>query len=254
MAVTTGILVLVAGAYALGSVLTGDGVDTPDAVTPRRPGPLDQESAAKPDDGSEAKPQQDPQSNAQPDKKDRDEPAESQKTPDSKQRPGAQQPWKGSVATLEPTRAKAGCVYPPSVDAAGKKVHYRPSEAIDADPATAWRCAGRGAGQSLTIKLGEMVRIAEVGLVAGYAKTDPSDGTDRYAENNRITKVRWSFDSGESFVQRLDPSPKKRGLQLIRIPVVKSENVTITILGSARGPRNTVAISEVSLARVTKAG
>jgi hypothetical protein len=89
------------------------------------------------------------------------------------------------------------------------------------------------------------VDVAEVGLVPGYAKTDPASGVDRYAENNRITRVRWTLSDGVSIVQRLDPDPTSRAVQLLRVPPTQTDTITLEILGVRRGPRNTTAISQI---------
>ena len=81
----------------------------------------------------------------------------------------------------------------------------------------------------------------------GYAKTDPVSGVDRYAQNNRITMVRWTLADGTSFVQRLDPDPSSRELQLLRVPRTTTDTVQLEILAVERGSRNTTAISEVAL-------
>ncbi len=94
--------------------------------------------------------------------------------------------------------------------------------------------------------------IAEVGLVPGYAKTDPRNGVDRYAENNRITRVRWTFSDGSSVVQRLDGSAGNRDLQTMRIKPAESDTVVLEVLRSVRGARNIMAVSEISVARVAE--
>ena len=81
----------------------------------------------------------------------------------------------------------------------------------------------------------------------GYAKTDPRSGADRYAENNRITRVRWTFSDGTSVVQRLDGSATNRELQTVRIPLTEANQVVVEVLASERGSRNTIAVSEVRL-------
>lgn len=91
--------------------------------------------------------------------------------------------------------------------------------------------------------------MGEIGLVPGYAKTDPASGVDRYAENNRITRVRWTFPDGTSVVQRLDGSPTNRSMQSLRVKPVQADSVTIEVLRSVRGARNTVAVSEVQIGR-----
>ena len=158
-----------------------------------------------------------------------------------------QQPYGGPVRSVQVASVQASCQYPSSVDAAGNPVSYPPEQARDGDLSTAWRCAGEGVGERLTLTLPGEERIAEVGLVPGYAKTDPRTGTDRYAENNRITEVRWILGDGQEFVQRLDGSPENRNLQTMRIPATRTDNIVIEVLASTGGPRNTVAISEMTL-------
>jgi hypothetical protein len=157
-------------------------------------------------------------------------------------------PFDGQVESVRVTRASATCQSPSSVDAAGNQVTYEPAMAHDGDHSTAWRCNGPGRGQSLTVSLPEGTVVAEVGLVPGYAKTDPVSGADRYAENNRITRVRWRFDDGSTYVQRMRGGPDNRSMRTMRVPETEASSVVIEILRSQRGPRNTVAISEVRIA------
>jgi hypothetical protein len=155
--------------------------------------------------------------------------------------------YTGPTSTAAVGGASATCESRPGVDSAGNPVRYKPSNVFDEDMTTAWRCDGDGSGQKLTIDLADTTKIGQVGLVPGYAKTDARSGVDRYAENNRITKVRWEFDDGTSIEQTFDPSVQNRSMQSMRIPVVKTSRVVVEILGSARGPRNTVAVSELRL-------
>ena len=160
--------------------------------------------------------------------------------------------YRGRTETAVIGGATASCQSPDSVDAAGNKVGYPPTSAYDGDLTTAWRCNGTGVGQALTLTLAEPARVGEVGLVPGYAKTDPRSGVDRYAENNRITRVRWTFSDGSSVVQRLDGSPTNRELQSTRVPATQSDQVVLEVLGSVRGPRNTMAVSEVRIGRTAE--
>jgi hypothetical protein len=155
--------------------------------------------------------------------------------------------YAGPVSPADVAAASSNCVLPASTDAAGHPVGYEPTEAVDQDMSTAWRCAGDGRGVRLRLALGSLVRIGEVGLVAGYAKTDPRSHADRYAENNRITKVRWTFSNGRSTVQMLDGAADHRAMQTMRIPAVRTATVTMEVLASTPGPRDTVAVSEVDL-------
>jgi hypothetical protein len=163
-------------------------------------------------------------------------------------RPLQGEPWDGDVTPLTGVHADSSCVLAPGTDAAGRTVSYNPGRALDGDFTTAWRCAGSGLGVTLRLFLESGARLAELGLVPGYAKTDPKSHVDRYAENNRITKIRWTFADGRSVVQRLNGSAKNRKMQTLRIPPVQTDSVTLEVLSSAPGPRNTIAISEIELA------
>lgn len=157
-------------------------------------------------------------------------------------------PYRGAVSTVPVLGAEASCQSPDSVDAAGNPVGYAPSQAHDRDLTTAWRCNGDGRGERLTLDLPVGTRVAEVGLVPGYAKTDPADGTDRYAQNNRITVVRWHLDDGSTHLQRMDGDPDDRSMRTLRLPVTRTGTVVLEIVRSASGPRTTVAVSEVRVA------
>lgn len=159
--------------------------------------------------------------------------------------------YDGQVAPTAIGGATASCQSAGSVDATGRRIRYAPGNIYDGDQTTAWRCDGSGAGETVTIELPEETTIGEVGIVPGYAKTDPASGADRYAENNRITGVRWSFSDGSSVTQDLDGAPTNRALQAIRIPETDTDQVVIEILRSAPGPRDTVAISDVQIGAVT---
>jgi hypothetical protein len=153
--------------------------------------------------------------------------------------------WSGPVTPVSVDAISADCTAPPGRDSAGRKVTYAPKNAIDAKADTAWRCNGTAVGQKLTLRMSGDVDVAEVGLVPGYAKTDPESGVDRYAENNRISRVRWTLGDGESVVQRLDTGRSSRAVQLLRVPRTTTDTITLEILAVDRGPRNTTAISDI---------
>ena len=75
---------------------------------------------------------------------------------------------------------------------------YEAGKAIDGVPDTAWRCDGSGVGQQLQVSFPGRVALTSIGMVPGYAKTDPYDGTDRYTQNRRISAVQYTFDDGSS--------------------------------------------------------
>ncbi|MCX6396644.1 MAG: hypothetical protein NTV23_09170 [Propionibacteriales bacterium] len=156
--------------------------------------------------------------------------------------------WDGPVEPVAIESALASCTAPAGVDSANRPVSYASENAIDDDPSTAWRCNGRARGETITLTLPGSVEVGEVGLVPGYAKTDPISGTDRYAENNRITRVRWFLADGVVVDQVLDPDRADRSVQLIRVPRTATSEVTVEIRSVQRGPRNTTAISSVVVA------
>jgi hypothetical protein len=127
-------------------------------------------------------------------------------------------------------------------------VTYEPAFAVDDDSESAWRCPGDGAGERLVLDLGGSVQVAEVGLVPGYAKTDPADNSDRYAENRRITAVRWHFDDGTTIEQELDPDATLRDPQTLRLAPRATERLVLEILASSDAPRDTVAVSDLRIA------
>jgi len=158
----------------------------------------------------------------------------------------APSPTQTAVA-LATASVEASCQSPNSNEADGSVVTYEPALVLDDDPSTAWRCPGNGEGQRLTLTLAAPSTVSKVALVPGYAKTDPSDETDRYAQNRRLTKVRWVFDDGVSIEQELDPSTRLRDLQAMPLPDVRTTKIVIEILSSSDAPRNSVAIGSVVL-------
>lgn len=157
--------------------------------------------------------------------------------------------WDGPVSAVPVNAVTATCTSRPGNDSSGKPVSYEASNTIDGDTTTAWRCDGQAIGTVLTLTLPSGTEVAEVGLIPGYAKTDAKSGADRYAENNRITKVRWTLADGTVVEQKLDPDPKNRELQLLRVPKTATGTITVEILAVERGARNTTAISEFAVSR-----
>jgi hypothetical protein len=163
------------------------------------------------------------------------------------QRPG-KDAWKGKVARLGDVHATVGCTSPPGVDSGGAKVSYDAGNLTDGVAATTWRCDGPATGQKITLDLGKAVPVGQVGLIPGYAKTDEKSKADRFAENNRITRVRWTIGETD-VVQRMSGAADDRSLQLIRVPRTSTDTVVLQILAVRKGPRNTTAISEIQLGR-----
>ena len=163
------------------------------------------------------------------------------------QEPGADA-WNGRITGIEGLRADAGCTSDPGLDASGARVEYDVANLVDGDPETTWRCDGQAIGERITLHLPESQPIGEVGLIPGYAKTDDQSKADRYAENNRITRVRWAVGQTR-VVQSMTGSPKDRSFRAVRIPRTSANMVVLEILAVEKGPRNTTAISEVHVGR-----
>lgn len=168
--------------------------------------------------------------------------------------PDQSDPSRTASALLRTASASASCTpAPPGHEAGGTtSFTYGPEKAIDGLPDTAWRCNGRGVGQSLKISFQREVALTSIGIIPGFAKTDPGDHTDRYAQNRRISKVQYTFDDGSTFDQTFDTSASSRSAQTRSLPGVSTRNVTITILDSAPGEAtgdqqsfDMVAISEI---------
>jgi hypothetical protein len=169
-------------------------------------------------------------------------------------------PTQAAAPTAQPVpgpvtlTATADCVSPPSRDAAGAVVAYDPQQMVDGRADTAWRCDGDGVGRTVRVTFDRPVRVLQVGLVPGYAKTDPTDGVDRYAQNRRITQVRYTFDDGTTVDQPLITAATNRSLQTVPVAGITSSGMTVSIIGSvpgsAVGPNkasNRIAISELQV-------
>jgi serine/threonine protein kinase len=143
--------------------------------------------------------------------------------------------------------ASASGVSDPAVDAAGNPVSYQPANAIDGDPATAWRPPEyENLGHSVTVDLGRHATITRVGIIPGYAKIDVTSGQDWYFTLRRVRQVVWTFQNGEQFTQSL--SPDSRAMQYIDVPPIVSRSARVEIREvTAHGGLDFVAISEMEV-------
>lgn len=134
------------------------------------------------------------------------------------------------------------------MDAGNNPVRYLPTNLLDGDPTTCWRVVGDGSGDTVTFTLPGVVRLTTLGLINGYAKTDPYSGADRYRQERRVTDVTWTFSDGTNVEQTLqddDPSPQT-------IDVTSPPTSTLTMrINSTTSPGDPsydyTAISEVTL-------
>ncbi|MFE3291953.1 NADase-type glycan-binding domain-containing protein [Rhodococcus sp. NPDC059234] len=131
---------------------------------------------------------------------------------------------------VTPTGVVAACAtYPPAVDSAGRPHTYEAPNATDGDLTTAWRCRGTQ-GQSLSISFVCAQQLATVGIDPGHDKTD-ADGSDRFAQNRKITRVTWTFDDGSTVEQELKP---ERGIQTLEVDKT-SRTAKLTVVSTVDG-------------------
>lgn len=154
-------------------------------------------------------------------------------------------------APVAPADVRVPGTAPPSVDADGRQVAFDAANMLDGDPRTCWRMPGDGADSSVTFTFDEPVTITEIGLVNGYAKTDPPN--DWYAGNRRITAVVWSFDDGTEVHQDLGA---RRTLQTLDVDPVETTTVALRLLevsdpGTGPDGRDFTAISDVAFSGTT---
>ena len=147
---------------------------------------------------------------------------------------------------LVPVDVKVPGTAPASVDSDGVRVTFVSDNMLDEDPRTSWRVAGDAAGSDITFTFDHPVTLTEVGLVNGYAKTDPPHNW--YDGNRRITDVTWSFDDGTEVAQTLEET---QSLQTVDVAPVTTTRVVlhldgVTSPGAGPDARDYTAISEVA--------
>ena len=131
---------------------------------------------------------------------------------------------------------------PSSTDAAGNVVTYVPANVIDGDVETAWRTPGDGLGESVTLIFDNPINIVRIGLIPGYAKTDPQTGVDRFRQNRIIESVAYQVPGLPSTTKAFRPLPVPQFAQLR----VTTSRITVKILGTSEpGGLDYTAISEI---------
>lgn len=136
----------------------------------------------------------------------------------------------------------ASSTAPSSTDAAGNVVTYLPANVLDGDVQTAWRTPGDGRGESLTLLFDTPVHVVRIGLIPGYAKTDPESGVNRFEQNRILREVRYVVRGEEPKTQTLRPAPVP---QFVRMNVTASR-ITIEIVATSEpGGLDYTAVSEI---------
>jgi hypothetical protein len=156
----------------------------------------------------------------------------------------ADTPWTGRIRAAPIASARASCGQHDLRTTTGRIAQFQGPQAIDGAARTAWRCAGDGVGRTLRVKLVAPGRIAAVGLVPGFAATDPITGKDGFTTDRRVTRVQWSL-GGRIVDQTLVITKEK--LQLLRIPPTLAGSITLTILATAPAEEDVFAVSDIGV-------
>jgi hypothetical protein len=145
---------------------------------------------------------------------------------------------------LTPAGVQATATAPPGTDARGAVVNYAASNLVDGDPTTAWRAPGSAQGVVLTLRFDEPVIVTRIGLIPGYAKVDPADGSNRFFQNRRVHRVRY----GATGISREASFVDQPELQTVDVVSKPTTEVTVEILEStAPGDRDYTAVSEIEV-------
>ncbi|MGW4478609.1 NADase-type glycan-binding domain-containing protein [Rhodococcus triatomae] len=138
--------------------------------------------------------------------------------------------YTGPSVPVTPSAVLPTCTpVPPAIDSTGRPHGYEAQNAVDGDVSTAWRCTGTS-GQTLAVSFPCSIHLATVGIDPGHDKTDP-DGSDRFAQNRKVTEVKWTFDDGSTVEQQLEP---RRGIQTMPVDQT-ARTATLTVVETVDG-------------------
>jgi len=159
---------------------------------------------------------------------------------------GAAQGSSSSVAApsliREGVQVTASSTAPSSTDAAGNPVTYVPANVIDGNVQTAWRTPGDGHGQWVTLIFDNPIEVVRIGLIPGYAKTDPQTGANRFLQDRIIKAVAYQIPGLPNTPQPFEPLPVP---QFVPLRATTSQ-ITVKILATtAAGGLDYTAISEI---------
>jgi serine/threonine protein kinase len=139
-------------------------------------------------------------------------------------------------------QATASNTAPASHDAAGNVVTYQPSNVIDGDVQTAWRTPGDGRGESVTLLFDNPVDVVRIGLIPGYAKTDPQTGANRFLQDRIIEEVRYVIPGIPPITRTFRPVPVP---QFADVDATTSRIKVVVVATSEPGGLDYTAISEI---------
>jgi serine/threonine protein kinase len=159
---------------------------------------------------------------------------------------GSGQSSSASAATprliREGVQVTASNTAPASTDAAGNPVTFVPANVIDGNVETSWRTPGGGLGETITLIFDNPVEVDRIGLIPGYAKTDPQTGANRFLQDRIIKAVTYQIPGLPNTKQTFAPQPVPQFTTLH----VTTSRITVKILDTtASGGLDYTAISEI---------
>ncbi len=131
-------------------------------------------------------------------------------------------PEKGSLASI---RVSNTAVL--AQDACGDLFNYAPANVVDEDPETAWQVDGTGVDQWIELKYEEPIKVDSTGIIPGYDKKDPCDGTDRFYQYYVVKKARIQFSDGSEVEKDFEKKPE---MPFVNVPDTETTSMRITIL------------------------
>jgi len=135
------------------------------------------------------------------------------------------------VEALEPDEVTSTCALDGQTDANGDPLTLEPSRALDGDPATSWTCRADGSTMAMTMTWADPIEVTEVGLLPGLDLFGPGNGADRWVQNRRVERVRWSFDD-EEVDQDFDV--EERTVQTVAVETTTT-TITLEVLATVPG-------------------
>ncbi len=136
---------------------------------------------------------------------------------------------------------------PPANNGCAQPTAYDPQLVQDGDPSTAWRVAGDGVNQTMTLTMAQATHLTQVGLLPGYEKTDACTGAYRFKQLRRIERVTWTFDGGNTIVQTFRDEPTIQHLPVDVTATTVVITIASTIEGNGGKNLDYAAIAEVQL-------
>ena len=135
------------------------------------------------------------------------------------------------VEVLTPDEITSTCALDGPTDPAGDPLTLEPSRALDGDPATSWTCRADGSTMAMTMTWADPIEVTEVGLLPGLDLFGPGNGADRWVQNRRVERVRWSFDD-EEVDQDFDV--EERTVQTVAVETTTT-TITLEVLATVPG-------------------